>query len=370
MTTFRGLRIHQGRKKCEEGGQQQHCTATAGQTRGTQGQVANHSAEGSTVAVERQVEDTAGPAMDANASGSDTDEDTHRTQSNPNNRKQSHRTERKEPGRRQMVKWPKANEGAVWQKLDRDLSLILEHSLRGQVETKLNRIGDILYDECIGIFGATAGKQRACPVQKGRREREIEQLVKRRRQLRKQWRKASREEKEGLKPLWDEVRKELAGLRRAERIRKRRRRKEKERSNFFKNPFKHARQLLEDKRSGKLEITKSELESYIKEQYSDPAKSTPLGSPGYVPRPAPPTSLFDAALPKLSEVTEVVRKARSASAPGPNGIPYKLYKYCPGVLRHLWKLLRVAWKNQVIPSEWQRAVTVFIPKEQNSIGRP
>ena len=26
----------------------------------------------------------------------------------------------------------------------------------------------------------------------------------------------------------------------------------------------------------------------------------------------------------------------------------------------------MAWKNQVIPSEWQRAVTVFIPKEQNS----
>ncbi len=158
----------------------------------------------------------------------------------------------------------------------------------------------------------------------------------------------------------------LAGLRRAERIRKRRRRKEKERRNFFKNPFKHARQLLEDKRSGKLEITRSELESYIKEQYSDPEKATPLGSPGYVPRPAPPAFLFDAALPKLSEVADVVRRARAASAPGPNGIPYKLYKYCPGLLRHLWNLLRVAWKNQVIPSDWQRAVTVFIPKEQNS----
>ncbi len=44
----------------------------------------------------------------------------------------------------------------------------------------------------------------------------------------------------------------------------------------------------------------------------------------------------------------------------------KLYKYCPGVQRYLWNLLRVAWKNQVIPSEWRRAVTVFIPKETNS----
>ncbi len=50
----------------------------------------------------------------------------------------------------------------------------------------------------------------------------------------------------------------------------------------------------------------------------------------------------------------MVRKARAASAPG------------PGVQRYLWNLLRVAWKNQVIPSEWRRAVTVFIPKETNS----
>lgn len=83
---------------------------------------------------------------------------------------------------------------AVWQKLDEDLSVILEHSLRGQVETKLNCFGDILYKECRGRFGVVAGKQRSGPKQKGRRERKIKQLVKRRRQLRKQWRKASREE--------------------------------------------------------------------------------------------------------------------------------------------------------------------------------
>lgn len=175
----------------------------------------------------------------------------------------------------------------MWQQFDEDLSFILEHSLRGQVETKLNCIGDILYEECRSRFRVVAEKQKGSK-QKGRREREFEQLVKRRRQLRKQWRKASKKEKEGLKLLWEEVKKNLASLRRAERIRKRRRRKEKERSNFFKNSFKHARQLLEDKRNGKLEITQLQLESFIREQYSDLAKLTPLRSPGYVPRPAPP----------------------------------------------------------------------------------
>ncbi|CAK6982434.1 hypothetical protein F2P79_011962, partial [Scomber scombrus] len=163
-----------------------------------------------------------------------------------------------------------ANSSLVWQQLDKDLSVILEHSLRSQVETKLNAIGDILYEECRGRFGVKAEKRSSGPKQKGRRKREMEQLVKRR--LQKQWRTASEEEREGLKPLWEEVKKSLASLQRAERIRKRRRRKEKERSNFFKNTFKDARQLLEDKRSGKLEISRSELEIHIREQYSDPAK--------------------------------------------------------------------------------------------------
>ncbi len=70
--------------------------------------------------------------------------------------------------------------------------------------------------------------------------------------------------------------------------------------------------------------------------------------------------------PKLSEVRQIVKKARSSSAPGPNGVPYKLYKNCPKVLEVLWHLSRTAWKKQLIPSEWQRAVAVFIPKEANS----
>ncbi|KAL0965754.1 hypothetical protein UPYG_G00285280 [Umbra pygmaea] len=104
---------------------------------------------------------------------------------------------------------------------------------------------------------------------KGRREREIEQLINARRQLRQNWRKATPQEKEGLKVLWDEVRKNLARLRRVERIRRRRKRREKERTNFFRDPFKYARQLVDEKRSGKLNISKEELEQHIKSQFSD-----------------------------------------------------------------------------------------------------
>lgn len=63
-----------------------------------------------------------------------------------------------------------------------------------------------------------------------------------------------------------------------------------------------------------MEATKEELEQYISGQYSDPKRNDQLGSPGYVP---PPTTQFDRSPPRLSEVRAVIKKARSASAPGP-----------------------------------------------------
>lgn len=108
-------------------------------------------------------------------------------------------------------------------------------------------------------------------------ERHIELLISDRCHLRKRWRKAAPEEKEGLKLLWDDLKQRLAKLHR------RTDQEVEEKKNFFKDPFKYARQLLDEKWSGKLAITKEDLEHYIKGQYTDAAKDTPLSSPGYVP---------------------------------------------------------------------------------------
>lgn len=50
-------------------------------------------------------------------------------------------------------------------------------------------------------------------------------------------------------------------------------------------------------------------------------------------------SQFDTSPPKWSELRQVVDKARSSLAPGLNGIPYRVYKNCPFVLKLLWKLI-------------------------------
>ncbi|XP_038130124.1 uncharacterized protein LOC119776004 [Cyprinodon tularosa] len=299
VTTFRGVRIHQGKAKCGQNGQQQPCTATAGETRGTKSQGKNHRANGPNVAEGRRMTGEEGPLVENESPREHEDQ----VLTTPDRTEPI--AETKKPARKNKIKWPKSSEAEAWRALDTYLIKTLQESLQGGAEAKLNRIGDIIYQTCKDRFGEIVSRQRSIQREKGRREKEILQLVQRRRQLRKSWRKATLVEKEGLKALWEEVRKRLALLRRAERIRKRSKRKQKERASFFKDPFKHARQLLEEKKTGKLETTREQLEQHVRKQYSDPQRNVPLGTPGYLLQPAQPTVEFNTMPPKLSEVRQV-----------------------------------------------------------------
>lgn len=118
----------------------------------------------------------------------------------------------------------------------------------------LNLSGNILYQECRDRFGEITSKWIAAQRGQGRREKETDQLVQSNKHLRNNWRRAT----EVKKALWENVKWRQASLQRAECICKCRKRKEKEKVNFLKNTFKHYRQLLEDKKCGKLEVTKEE----------------------------------------------------------------------------------------------------------------
>lgn len=59
---------------------------------------------------------------------------------------------------------------------------------------------------------------------------------------------------------------------------------------------------------------------------------------------------------------QAVKKARSAFAPGPNGVPYSVYKNCPRVLKIFGKYIRFTWDKQIIPKAWRRVVGVLIPE--------
>ena len=264
-----------------------------------------------------------------------------------------------------VVKWPRASEIKEWRSIDDDLVAILG-GLRGSVERKLDQMGGLIYDYGADRFGMREINRKAKPENISRRQREIKDLVRKRRQLKKQWKKATDYEKEGINTLQNDLKMRLTSLRRAENHRKKRKSRERTRMRFFKDPFKFVKSLFIMEKGGTLNTSKQVLDEYIKGLYTDVDKDEIPSIPSDIPPIGEQEYPMDIDPPRLKEIEQVVRKARSSSAPGPNGIPYRFYKNTPGVLRFLWKLMKVAWQKGIIPVNWRRATGVLIPKDKNS----
>ncbi len=356
ITSFRGLRTHQGKRGCLREQRQWPCidqyflrSNQSNQSIEARRRDKNQSSQSiSTIVTEEGNTSTEMPV-----------EEPTQPQRPPK--------EGKIKGHRLSVKWPKAVEKREWEIVNNDLTKILERQV-GTAEKKLERMGDIIYhygEERFGVNTRRSGKVTPAPA-KSRRQQEIERLVRERRQLRKQWKKASNAEREGLMLLQGDIKCRLATLRRAENLRKLRKKKEHTRTRFYKNPFKFVKDLFAKEKSRILKISKQELEEHLEKVHHDTKRHEQIVIPHDIPPIQPPEFNLEAGPPKWKEVESTVRRARSASAPGPNGVLYKLYKKAPDVLRYLWRLMRIVWQKGIIPKAWRRAGGVLIPKEKDA----
>ncbi|MGH0168978.1 UNVERIFIED_CONTAM: hypothetical protein FKN15_059057 [Acipenser sinensis] len=323
-TTVRGLKIHQGRMKClREKGQgpridQYFLRSQSSQSNEIQRQEANHSSQ-----------DISTPVIDVRRTCMDTVSDEPNDPCEPGQTNQ-HKREKNLNGHKPGVKWPRACEKTAWDTVNTDLCFALER-LSGTVEKKLDKFGDIIYAYGSERFGVEKrkGKVQTIPG-KSRRQQEIERLVRERRQLRKQWRRAEQSQKEGLNLLQRVIKDKLATLRRAERLRKRYKKKERARANFYKDPFKFVKKLFTSEKNGTLKASKVELERYLEETHTDSKRQEPMSIPSDIPPINPPEYQMEDCAPKWKEVEQAVKKARASSSPGPNGVPYRVYKSASG----------------------------------------
>ena len=143
-------------------------------------------------------------------------------------------------------------------------------------------------------------------------------------------------------------------------------RKIKEAGKFLFNPFGFARTLPGERRNGNLEASEEEINNYLRDTMSGPAKEQEMGINTCLFHQKPPVVQYDTRWPTSKEMQEVVRATRSASAPGPSGVPYIVYKRCKGILQILWKILRVIWRRGKVVEQWRFAEGVWIPKEEGS----
>jgi len=132
-------------------------------------------------------------------------------------------------------------------------------------------------------FGVEKRKEKVqtTPVM-SRRQQRIEGLVRERRQLRKQWKRAEQSQKEGLNLLQRAIKDKLATLRRAERLRKCYKKKERARANFYKDPFRFVKKLFTSEKNGTLEASRVELERYLEKMHTEAKRHEPMSIPSHL----------------------------------------------------------------------------------------
>lgn len=93
------------------------------------------------------------------------------------------------------------------------------------------------------------------------------------------------------------------------------------------------------------------MEGHLHQVHSDPKREESLAKMERIIQSTRRTVPFKEEEPSWQEVNDFIKKARGKSAPGPNGIPYKVYK-CERLTSQLWKLLRVAWRKNFLAGDW------------------
>jgi len=135
-----------------------------------------------------------------------------------------------EPATRQKkprIKWPKASDKIPWRLLDEDLDSILEASMQGPVDRKLQTT--LIYSVAKERFGLEETRVPRDPPKLNRRQTRIENLRRELKQLRGRFRDSSPSEQLGLSELRNTLRSQLTSLRKAENTRRKTRERAKKR---------------------------------------------------------------------------------------------------------------------------------------------
>ena len=163
--------------------------------------------------------------------------------------------------RRLRVKWHKANETKLWESFDVDVDKLLETTLAGTAEWKIQVI--LIHSVGTDRFGEHQGGSRGkAEGNPNRRQRDIKNIRKQLRDLKKQWKNAHSEEKKGLAALRKSLRDKLNPLCRAEALNKKRKKRRKQSTAFIANPYQYASRMLGQARNGILNCSKEEHEAH------------------------------------------------------------------------------------------------------------
>ena len=131
------------------------------------------------------------------------------------------------------------------------------------------------------------------------------------------------------------------------------------------NLYWYAATVFEPPKSGRLEIAREDLESYLKATYNDTEVIMLGPNEDINVRQWPTTSLTLNCL-TMREAEDNLKHCQNKSTSGPNGVPVVLYKRFPLLRAYLLQLLHQAWQTRTIVDKCQIAEGIYNWKEKEA----
>ena len=269
---------------------------------------------------------------------------------------------------RQDIDWPRMADRARWEQLDQ--LVVGQLPELATAEKRLAQLDVVLYEEAGKLFGTKIVRSKNSFL--SRRQAQIGIVRGNINTIGKKLKSAVDEEEElGYMCILDDLKGQRRKLVKSEHSRKRRWKRKHCRSKFYRDPFGVAKEVMEPKgKSVPLDVSKEVLDQYVKTVASDELRDVDL---------APLEGLNDILVPEVpfkegqfpkALFEQILKKKRNKSKPGPNKIPYKVYKKCPKLASYLYSIFRSFLSNKMckVPLSWRISDGIFIAKKEKPDG--
>ena len=265
---------------------------------------------------------------------------------------------------RSEIAWPSMSNNAAWLSLEESVMKHLSLASRGlSVGARVQFLEDTIYDCASTAFGQKLPSSKQTVSHFIDNKHKVVKLVKVKNDLLTQIElSCNPSEQLGLRALLEDTRLELRKLRRKENRRKRSFLRKQQRRRFRSNPYKCGKDLLKPRNFTKLSLPTEQLDQILEAMHSDPDRDTRLPSLDGLPDPPSIKVKFDTSPFSAEDFDAVIRSRRNGSRPGPNQVPYKVYKKCPGIAKYLFNLCLDCLRLKRVPLQWRMAYKTFIPK--------
>ena len=213
---------------------------------------------------------------------------------------------------------------------------------------KLSKLNTFTYS----FFETEYGCKKPKPKVTRRRERDPEKKKLRslKRELRREWKKNKNSNcSDDLKKRFFKVTKLLNIIRKQNTEVKDAADFQKQTKSFRENPQKFAKKIFENSENQEPNFDAQKAQDFFRETYSDNIRGMTYKHPPNIQRPGKPHCPFKTNPPTTEEIITSLSRERNAAAPGPNGIPYLLYKKIPFLQHHLIQILQEMWPNFELP---------------------